>query len=106
MVMAAQHLYSDVSMLPKLAEAYYTTGPATLAANLSLQLKRWAELGQFPDQDFLVAAEWFMHLLGGGVYHRVLIGLQSAPTESEIEAAAREATRIFLAAFGQRNATG
>ncbi len=101
MVMAAQHLYTDVSMLPKLAEAYYAAGPATLATNLSWQLKRWAEMGRLPNQDFLAAAEWFMHLLGGGVYHRVLIGLQTAPSEYEIEAAAHEATRIFLAAFGQ-----
>ena len=106
MVMAAQHLYSDVSMLPKLAQAYYMAGPASLATDLSLQLKRWAEMGQLPDQDFLIAAEWFMHLLGGGVYQRVLIGLRSAPTESEIEAAAHEATRIFLAAFGPANASG
>jgi TetR/AcrR family transcriptional repressor of mexJK operon len=104
MVMAAQHLYSDVSLLPNLAQAYYATGPATLAADLSGQLQRWAEFERFPDQDFLVAAEWFMHLLGGGVYRRVMIGLQPAATDAEIEQTAREATRIFLAAFGQTKA--
>jgi len=101
MVMAAQHLYSDVSMLPNLAQNYYAIGPAKLAANLSLQLQRWAEMDLFPSQDFLAAAEWFMHLLGGGLYQRVLIGLQTAASDAEIEAAACEATRIFLAAFGR-----
>ncbi len=68
MVIAARHIYSDVSRLPKLGQDYYSVGPAKLANNLSLQLKRWAELERFPKQDFLVAAEWFIHLLSGGVY--------------------------------------
>jgi len=101
LVMAAQHLYSDVSMLPDLARNYYAMGPGKLAANLSLQLKRWADMELFPNQDFLVAAEWFMHLLGGGLHQRVLIGLQRAPSDTEIDEAVHEATRVFLAAFGQ-----
>ncbi len=100
MVIAAKHLYSDVSVLPRLGQGYYAAGPAKLAANLSLQLKRWAEMERFPNQDFLVAAEWFMHLLSGGVYHRVMLGLQTAASDAEIEDTVREATRIFLAAFG------
>jgi AcrR family transcriptional regulator len=104
MVIAAKHLYSDVSQQPDLGQTYYTIGPAKLADNLSLQLKRWAEMGVFPNQDFLAAAEWFMHLLGGGVHHRVMIGLQSAASDVEIEATVDEATRIFLAAFGQLKA--
>jgi AcrR family transcriptional regulator len=101
MVIAAKHLYSDVSQMPQLGRTYYAIGPAKLAANLSVQLKRWAELALFPEQDFLAAAEWFMHLLGGGVHHRVMIGLQTAASDAEIEATVNEATRIFLAAFGQ-----
>jgi len=101
LVMAARHLYSDVSMLPALAQTYYATGPRKLAANLSLQLRRWADMKLFPDQDFLVAAEWFMHLLGCGLYQRVLIGRQTAASDAEIEQSVREATRVFLAAFGQ-----
>jgi AcrR family transcriptional regulator len=101
MVIAAKHLYGDASTLPNLGQNYYAIGPGKLANNLSLQLKRWAEKDLFPNQDFLVAAEWFMHLLGGGVYHRVMIGLQTAASDVEIEATVQEATRIFLAAFGQ-----
>jgi AcrR family transcriptional regulator len=101
MVIAAKHLYSDVSLMPQLGRTYYEIGPAKLAANLSAQLKRWAELALFPDQDFLFAAQWFMHLLGGGVYHRVMIGLQTTATDAEIEETVDDATRIFLAAFGQ-----
>jgi TetR/AcrR family transcriptional repressor of mexJK operon len=100
LVMAARHLYGDVSMLPDLAQAYYATGPGKLAINLSLQLKRWSEMGLFPKQDFLAAAEWFMHLLGGGLYHRVMIGLQTTASNAEIEEAVRQATRVFLASFG------
>jgi AcrR family transcriptional regulator len=101
MVIAAKHLYSDVSEQPSLGRSYYAIGPGKLAANLSLQLKRWSELEQFPSQDYLVAAEWFMHLLSGGVYHRVMIGLQTAATDTEIEETVHDATRIFLAAFGR-----
>jgi AcrR family transcriptional regulator len=101
LVMAARHLYGDVSMLPNLTQNYYATGPAKLAASLSLQLKRWAEMELFPQQDFVVAAEWFMHLLGGGLYQRVLIGLQSRASDSQIEQTVDDATRIFLAAFGR-----
>jgi len=101
MVMAAQHLYSDVSMLPNLAQTYYEIGPAKLAANLSVHLQRWAGMGLLPEQDYLAAAQWFMHLLGGGVYQRVWIGLQRAASEAEIDLAVQEATRIFLAAFGK-----
>jgi len=100
MVVAARHLYSDVTDLPQLGKNYHAAGPAKLAANLSVQLERWAKMGRFPDQDFLVAAEWFVHLLGGGVYHRVMIGLQTAASDAEIEETVREAARIFLAAFG------
>jgi AcrR family transcriptional regulator len=100
MVVAAQHLYSDVSTRPDLGKAYYAIGPAKLADSLSSQLKRWAEMELFPSQDFLAAAEWFMHLLGGGVYQRVLLGLQTTASDAEIEDTVREATRIFLAAFG------
>jgi AcrR family transcriptional regulator len=101
LVMAARHLYSDVSLLPDLAQNYYAIGPAKLAASLSRQLRRWAEVRAFPEQDFMAAAEWFMHLLGGGLYQRVLIGLQSNASDAEIEQTVREATRIFLAAFGR-----
>jgi len=104
MIMAARHLYSDVSMLPSLAQTYHAMGPAKLAANLSVQLQRWADMGLFPHQDCLAAAEWFMHLLGGGLYQRVLIGLQPAASDAEIDANVHEAARIFLAAFGQVNA--
>jgi AcrR family transcriptional regulator len=100
-VMAARHLYSDVSMLPDLAKTYYERGPAKLAGSLSLQLQRWAGMGLFPEQDFLAASEWFMHLLGGGLYQRVMMGLQRRASDAEIAAAAHEATRVFLAAFGQ-----
>jgi TetR/AcrR family transcriptional repressor of mexJK operon len=100
MVMAAQHLYSDISMLPNLAQAYYAAGPGKHAATLSAQLQRWSENGQFPQQDFLAAATWFMHLLTGGIYQRVLIGLQPAASDIEIAQSVQEATRIFLAAFG------
>ncbi len=103
MVIATRHLYSDVSLLPKLGQNYHAVGPAKLAANLSLQLERWAELGQFPNRDFLVAAEWFLHLLSGGVYHRVMIGLQPTASDAEIDETVHEATRIFLAAFGGSN---
>ncbi len=100
MVMAARHLYSDVSMLPDLAQNYYAIGPAKLAASLSIQLKRWADMKLFPEQDFLAAAEWFMHLLGGGLYQRVLIGLKPAASEAEIARTVHDATHIFLAGFG------
>lgn len=100
MVMAAQHLYSDISLLPHLAQSYYAIGPAALAGNLAVQLQRWADRGVFPRQDFRAAAEWFMHLLGGGLYQRVLIGLQTEASDAEIDHSVAEATRIFLAAFG------
>jgi AcrR family transcriptional regulator len=104
LVMAARHLYSDISMVPGLAQNYHAMGPAKLAANLARQLQRWAELELLPDQDFHAAAEWFMHLLGGGIYQRVLIGLATTANDAEIEANVHEATRIFLAAFGQNTA--
>jgi AcrR family transcriptional regulator len=104
MVIAARHLYSDISLQPDLGRNYYAIGPGRLAETLSSQLRRWAEMGLFQTQDFLVAAEWFMHLLGGGVYHRVMIGLQPAASDVEIDATVREATRIFLAAFGPTKA--
>jgi hypothetical protein len=51
----------------------------------------------------VLAAEWFMHLLGGGIYQQRLIGLQTVPTEADIDATVCEATRIFMAAFGSGN---
>jgi len=104
LVMAARHLYSDVSAAPELAQNYYAIGPRKLADSLSQQLRRWAEMKLFPEQDFLAAAEWFMHLLGGGLYQRVMIGLQLAASDAEIEQTVREATRVFLAAFGPTKA--
>jgi AcrR family transcriptional regulator len=104
LVMAARHLYSDVSAAPELAQNYYAIGPRKLADSLSQQLRRWAEMKLFPEQDFLAAAEWFMHLLGGGLYQRVMIGLQLAASDAEIEQTVREATRVFLAAFGPAKA--
>jgi len=104
LVMAARQLYSDVAMQPGLGQAYVAAGPGRLAASLARQLQHWAQIGQFPDQDFYAAAQWFLHLLGGGVYQRVLIGVETAPTDAAIDAAVAEATRIFLAAFGQTGA--
>jgi AcrR family transcriptional regulator len=100
LVMAARHLYGDISLTPALAQRYDEIGPRKLAVSLSLQLQNWANQGLFPAQDSLTAAIWFMHLLGGGLYQRVLLGLQPAAGDAEIEQAAQEATRIFLAAFG------
>jgi TetR/AcrR family transcriptional repressor of mexJK operon len=102
LIMAARHLYSDVATRPELAQSYYATGPAKLAASLSAQLRRWAETGLFPRQDFLAAAEWFMHLLGGGLYQRIMIGRQLTATDAEIAQTVQDATSIFLAAFGHQ----
>jgi AcrR family transcriptional regulator len=101
LVLAARHLYGDMALQPGLGQAYFAAGPAKLAASLARQLQRWAQIGQLPDQDFFAAAQWFMHLLGGGIYQRVMIGIEAAPDNAAIDAAVAEATRIFLAAFGQ-----
>lgn len=105
MVTAAQHLYSEVFTLPDLVQSYYETGPGKLAAILSFQLKHWADEGLFPQQDFLAAANWFLHLLSGGVYRRVMMGLQSAASDSEIEQTVNDTVRIFMISFGQMNTT-
>jgi len=59
-------------------------------------LRKWVREGKLRVSDVEADAARFYRLLTAGVYERVLYGIQSVGSESEIDAAARGATRVFL----------
>jgi len=93
---------------PELGVAVYESGPGRAIAGLTVAFARWTEQGLLHAPEALVAASHFNWLVMGEPVNRaMLLGDAAIPDTAELRAHAKEAVRVFMAAYGgDRDAAG
>jgi TetR/AcrR family transcriptional repressor of mexJK operon len=92
---------AEAERFPDLGKALHENGPGRTIKRLTTAFEHHRERGDLIVADARSAATFFNWLLMGGPANDVmLLGEAGVPTEAELKAHAREAVRIFLAAFG------
>lgn len=87
---------------PHLFESWRQQGPMKITTALAALLARLSLTGALEIDDFDVAARQFMALGNADLQMQLLLG--ESPSDAEIEAAARNAVRTFLKAYGKQPA--
>lgn len=92
---------AEVDRFPELGRALYEQGPGRSISLLSRAFTAYAEAGSLSVRDPEMAASYFNWLImGAPVNDAMLLGDASIRDPATMEAHAREAVRIFLAAYG------
>lgn len=89
-------LIGESPRFPDLATQFYEQGPQRTLEHLSQFFARQQEEGLFAPIDPHVLADQFLSCLRSERFQKLQLGLEITPTEAEIEAWARQATRLFL----------
>ena len=87
--------------MPDIARAVYEAG--SMAARLRLAEFLGRQPGGLQIDDPAKAAETFMGMVSGGVQIRLLLGLDSEITESELPLRADESARRFMKAYARQD---
>lgn len=91
----------EAERFPELGRALHKNGPQRAIDRLSSAFRAYAEGRVLATNDPASAAAFFNWLLmGGPVNDAMLLGDEAIPDAQTFEAHAREAVRIFLAAYG------
>lgn len=92
---------AETERFPELGRALYDSGPGRAIAGLALAFARWAEVGLLRVPDAQVAASHFNWLIMAEPVNRaMLLGDAAVPGAAALRRHAREAVRVFLAAYG------
>lgn len=91
----------EAGRFPELGRTLHARGPGRSIGRLTQALEHYRALGQVRMEDARSAAAFFNWLvMGEPVNDAMLIGDQAIPGPAALKAHAREAVRIFLAAYG------
>lgn len=92
---------AEAQRFPEVGKVLYDAGPGRAIAGLARLFEKWSEDGLLRVADAQVAATHFNWLLMGEPLNRVmLLGKTGLPTRESRTRHAREAVRVFLAAYG------
>jgi TetR/AcrR family transcriptional regulator, mexJK operon transcriptional repressor len=90
----------EVPRFPDLAKALYKQGPQFAISVLASMFERLGKRGLLATDDPTTAASMFNWLLMGDPVNRaMLLGDSALPPDDELRRTAREAVRVFLAAY-------
>jgi TetR/AcrR family transcriptional repressor of mexJK operon len=89
-------LIGESPRFPDLATQFYEQGPQRTLEHLTQFFARQQEEGQFVAIDPHVLADQFLSALRSERLQKLQLGLETTPSEAEIEAWAHQATRLFL----------
>ncbi|WP_327515724.1 TetR/AcrR family transcriptional regulator [Ensifer sp.] len=90
---------AEVERFPELGQALHERGPMRSINRLAVAFTRYSETGDIHVKDVRVAGSFFNWLvMGGPVNDAMLLGDGAIPTPETLQAHAKEAVRIFLAA--------
>jgi len=84
---------------PELGEAFFKAGPQDKIARLAALIARRMETGELRRADPEIAAHQFFSLCRAVRHQHMLFGLALAPTDADVAVEAKEAARVFLAAY-------
>ncbi|RJF85928.1 TetR/AcrR family transcriptional regulator [Sphingomonas cavernae] len=92
---------AETDRFPELGKAVYEGGPARAIAGLAAAFARWNEQGLIRAPEPEVAASNFNWLIMGDPVNRaMLLGDAAVPASPALRRHAREAVRVFMAAYG------
>ncbi|MEP9355198.1 TetR/AcrR family transcriptional regulator [Xanthobacter sp. KR7-65] len=89
---------------PAVGETFFEAGPCHGGRRLADLLRRQTELGRLDVDDCEAAAFEFLNLCNGKLVKGLMFGLSGQPTPEAIEALVGRAVRVFLAAYGPKDA--
>jgi AcrR family transcriptional regulator len=89
---------------PQLGRAFFEAGPCRGTSRLAAYLRRRANEGVLDVDDAELAARQFLDLCKTGVHLRMMLGDRAAPSPDEIERNLDSAVKVFLAAYGRKQA--
>jgi TetR/AcrR family transcriptional regulator, mexJK operon transcriptional repressor len=96
---------AEAERFPELGKALYDGGPGRAIAGLAAAFTGWAKQGLLRVPDAHVAASNFNWLVMGEPVNRVmLLGDDAAPGPALLRRHAKEAVRVFMAAYGPTSA--
>ncbi|MBA3446604.1 MAG: TetR/AcrR family transcriptional regulator [Pseudaminobacter sp.] len=95
-------IQSEGERYPALFETWRSDGPGKTWAALAARFARLAHSGHLDIDDPDVAARQFLALVNADLQMSFMLGV--APSEAELVAAAKNAVRTFLRAYGLRSA--
>lgn len=103
-VMAMTRLViSEMGAHPKLARQYYEGGTQRVVLMLAQYLDQYKKRGLPEAQDTKSAASYFIAMLKGQYYLRMLLGIKPTPTPREKEEHVRETVRLFMKIYADAN---
>lgn len=92
---------AEVERFPELGKALYEGGPGRAISGLAVAFTAWSKEGLLRVSDARVAATQFNWLVMGEPVNRaMLLGDAGVPGPAELRRHAKEAVRIFMAAYG------
>lgn len=94
---------AESERFPELARAFYRSGRAAFAHDLSDRLLRARAEGEVQIADIDFAVEQFMELCRAGLHERLVFGLSGEPSATEVDRTADGAVEMFMARYGRRN---
>ncbi len=86
----------ETNRFPKLAKAFYESGPGRTMARFAEVLKHFRVRGEIEVKDCALAAEQFGGLIRDSVFLAVLLGVRPPLTSREIDGRAAAAVDLFL----------
>lgn len=95
---------SEVNRHPALAQKYYEDGTQRLLNTFSAFLKEQNKLGTLAIPDPDSASSYFLALLKGRYYLRMILGVKPRPTAKDKEENVRDTVSIFMRLYGGRDA--
>lgn len=93
-------LITQTASLPEAARIYDEAGPSKARQRLGAIMQQWIDAGRLRPGDTGRMVDDFLGLSVALRRHRLLLGLEPAPSPTEIEALADHAVEIFLRAWG------
>jgi TetR/AcrR family transcriptional regulator, mexJK operon transcriptional repressor len=100
-VLAATRLViAETHQHHKLAERYYEAGTQRLIEMMSQFLGSQNKRGVLAIPDTASAASYFIAILKGGYYLRMILAIKPTPSKQEKEAHIRETVQIFMRIYG------
>ncbi len=96
-------IIAEADRFPELGAVLHERGPTRSIDRLTTGLQHYAESGAIHAADVRAAAAHFHWLvIGAPVNDAMMLGSRAIPSAEALAAHAREAVRIFLAAYGAR----
>lgn len=89
---------------PAIGQTFFETGPCHGGRRLAELLARQVDLGHLQVDDCHAAAFEFFNLCQGNLVKGLMFGMAEHPTPENIETYVTRAVRVFLAAYGPKDA--